>query len=304
MTLLILGISMLWLGLLLWPWLKQRGHLLAATDALMVVTVGGLVLLHILPHAVEDLGLWAVGALLIGIVLPSVFEQLNAKAGGRGRAGLLVGGLIFVGLTMHAFMDGMALATARDPHMHQGHSHGETGQLALAVAVIVHRLPAGLALGWFIGDSKGMRWAIAATAVIAAATVGGWFGHDWVLGLGHGGWMAAFEALVAGSLMHLLLGHHPQSTSTSEQQTKSRARWGWAGASLGAVSLLALSFSQQRLEPADLDIIEGLWPPVVIATLLGVVGWRLSRSSRHHQEELEKTLAESMDVDASSALSR
>lgn len=295
---------MLWLGLLLWPWLKQRGHLLAATDALMVVTVGGLVLLHILPHAIEDLGLWALMALFLGLVLPSVFEQLNAKAGGRGRARFIVGGLIFVGLTMHAFMDGMALATAQDPHMHEGHSHGQTGQLALAVAVIVHRLPAGLALGWFIGDSKGMRWAFAATAVIAAATVGGWLGHDWVLGLGHGGWMAAFEALVAGSLMHLLLGHHPHATSAREGQTKHRARWGWAGASLGAVALLALSFSQQRLEPADLDIIEGLWPPVVIATLLGVVGWRLGRSSRHHQEELEKTLTESIEVDASSALSR
>lgn len=295
---------MLWLGLLLWPWLKQRGHLLAATDALMVVTVGGLVLLHILPHAIEDLGLWAILALLGGVALPSLFEHLSAKAGGRGRSGLILGALIFIGLTMHAFMDGMALATARDPHMHQGHSHGQTGQLALAVAVIVHRLPAGLALGWFIGDSRGMRWAVMATAVIAAATVGGWFGHDWLLGVGHGGWMAAFEAIVAGSLMHLLLGHHPQQGSELEGKPKSRARWGWAGASIGAVAMVVLSFSQQRLEPADLDIIDGLWPPLVIAILLGVVGWRLGRSSRHHQEQLQSTKNESIEVDASSVLSR
>lgn len=295
---------MLWLGLLLWPWLKQRGHLLAATDALMVVTVGGLVLLHILPHAIEDLGLWAILALLAGVALPSVFEHLSAKAGGRGRSGLILGALIFIGLTMHAFMDGMALATARDPHMHQGHSHGQTGQLALAVAVIVHRLPAGLALGWFIGDSKGMRWAVMATAVIAAATVGGWFGHEWVLGVGHGGWMAAFEAIVAGSLMHLLLGHHPQQSSELEGKPRSRARWGWGGAILGAVALLALSFSQQRLERVDLDIIDGLWPPLVIAILLGVVGWRLGRSSRHHQDQLQSLPGDSIEVDASSVLSR
>lgn len=291
MLLLTLGILTLWVGLALWPWLKTRANLLTATDTLVVVTVGGLVLLHITPHAVEDLGGWAILALILGIATPSILERVKSLTQS---APMLLGLLIFTGVTLHAFVDGVALSSSLHPELHHGHAHGAEGNIALASAIIVHRFPAGLALGWFVGESKGMKAAISGALIIAAATCAGWLSQDIIPMSGHGGWMAAFEAFIAGSLLHLLLGHKPEIRD--DQDLQRQTRWGWGGAFIGAAALLTMSLSSALLKHADLELSDGLWPPIVIAALLAFVHWRL-----HHPQHAHK--AARRDQESAEALS-
>lgn len=53
MVLLILSVLALFGGLLLMPLLRQHMRWVAALDGFVVVAVGGLVLIHLIPHSVE-----------------------------------------------------------------------------------------------------------------------------------------------------------------------------------------------------------------------------------------------------------
>ena len=287
MILLALGILTLFAGLALWPALSARARWMAATDALTVVMVAGLVLLHVVPHALEDVGAWALLTLGLGLMAPTLVERAQRARQGRGQAwAWLLGVIIMAGVALHSAIDGMALAQALDPHAHAGHSHGHGSSLAMSLAVILHRLPAGLALGWLIGAPRGMRWAVAAALGMAAATTLGWAAHQlhWMdhHHAGHGGGHASalFEALVAGSLLHLVLGHQMPAAPCERTTLRTLARWRWAGATLGALALLAMTASHALLEQADLALLDGLPALAVLPLLLGAVAWR-ARAQGH-----------------------
>jgi zinc and cadmium transporter len=148
-------------------WSKRSIEFVLAYSAgfLVAVALGELV-----PEAVtrggEHAGWWMLGA------FGAVHLTQHALVGhfhfgeethevGRG-----VGVTALVGLMMHTFVDGVAIATsfAVDPGM---------GYLVL-VAIVLHKLPEGLAIGsLFIAGGGSQRSAIGAAAVLGAATVVG-----------------------------------------------------------------------------------------------------------------------------------
>ncbi len=197
---LLLSIVLLGIGPLLTEW-ARRGHsaILAVLDGFALIGVGSLVLFHVLPGSYTHLGVWAFGFATVGLIAPYLLERYSHKAVKTSHEVLAT--CVLVGIGLHATFDGMLLS-----------SRGEmdSAQLATALAVILHRIPAGLALWWLLRPTLGIRWAMSALAVTALGTV---------LGFGFGGQVqdsaiAIFQALVAGALLHIVLDrpHAPASS--------------------------------------------------------------------------------------------
>jgi zinc transporter ZupT len=96
------------------------------------------------------------------------------------------------GLLLHAAVDGAVLLS------------GDAGRGdALAWAVVLHRLPAGLAVWWLARIGFGVRIAWLVLGLLALATIGGYEMAAKMLDLVSNDIFAWFQAFVAGSLLHL-----------------------------------------------------------------------------------------------------
>lgn len=211
----------------------RRPGVLAFLDAFVLVALTGLMIVDVLPHCVMEGGWLAVPLALLGLILPTVVERVTRRTGRPGWGAPVVVGAAFLGLALHAFVDGAALVDLEghmpdldpglDPvdhgghdhdahggHDHSAHGHGEGPALQLAVGVILHRLPMGLAIWWAIRSVWGLRGVALVLALISGATVAGFLVGEH--GLSHlpVEQLALFQALVAGSLLHVVF-HHPPS---------------------------------------------------------------------------------------------
>ncbi len=192
MTGLILSLTLLLAGpLLLWLARSQRA-LLALLDGFTLFAVGGLVCLDIIPHATEQGGWLAIPLALAGLLVPTVFERLRSRGAARAHAFALLLGMVGVGA--HALVDGMALAGG--------------GESSLALAVILHRLPVGIAAWWLIRPVYGRRAGWGVLVGIAVATALGFFAGESLQERAGSQALGLFAALVAGSLLHVLLHVH------------------------------------------------------------------------------------------------
>lgn len=178
---------------------SQRPPMAALLDGFVLVSVSGLVCLHVLPEAIKNGG-WIVGLVaLIGLALPALLEKVLHRVHASVHRGTVL--IVALGLALHAFFDGMALSA----HAHGVHaySHGG-GHDHLALAVLVHRLPAALLI-WSAARPVGVRFGWVLLGLIGAATTAGYLAVDWVHV--HEGW-ALIDGLVAGALLHVALSAH------------------------------------------------------------------------------------------------
>lgn len=312
------GIVPLILGPLLAQLADRIESARSAVDAFTAVALGGIVLLHIWPHAFLTAGVWTLVGGLLGLLLPFVLHGSLHAHEEKIYPGFVV--LAFLGLAVHATLDGVALFSpiadaavvsheshdvvlqvpvmegkpaagelghdhgahedhgahdeAHDPaaqaaqedladhdhadevedththqvdtyplygdtHTHKGetnthHEHG-SGWL-LAVAVILHRLPMGLAVWWFAVPILGRRFAIVLLAAIAAATVVGFSVAGRVLVDFSMPAIAIFEATIAGMLLHVVMGH---DHGHAEQPDHHVVPWASALGTLVGVGLVA-----------------------------------------------------------------
>ncbi len=193
---------------------------LAVLEGFVFTSIGGLVLLHILPESVAAVGWWTVPAALVGLVGPLGLEQLGEQASRRARRLTLV--IALAGLALHSSLDGIALSV------------GGAGGEALSLAVLLHQVPVGLALWWLARPALGARRTVLVFVALAAmTTVGFALGGRFSL---TGPALPLFSAIMGGSLIHVL-GHrsHTEPGSTGR-------RWSatLVGAVLGAALLVAV----------------------------------------------------------------
>lgn len=232
MLLLTIAIVALLAGVLALPLVRRRTALLAGLDGFVAVFIGGLVALHILPEAVSSGGLWALLAGLLGLALPLGAHGLHRRHRGTGQRGGMQRALLVVaavGLAIHAAVDGVALATAAatagHAHHHGGHA-GDAHDVVLAasggmlgLAVLAHKLPTGLALGWIVERAAGMRVALLAALGASLATIAGYAAASAGM-LSHGSLvLAIFNAFVAGSLLHVVTGHAAERGARAARPT-------------------------------------------------------------------------------------
>lgn len=140
---------------------------LRRADVLLRVVVVALLLVDVLPGAMQAAGAWALGAAAGGLLTAVVAHRAGLDADTAGRAGV-------VALAIHGVADGVALAV--------GHHS------ALGAAVVLHTLPLSL-VTWRVG--RAAVGAGFATRLLVAAGTGTVLGY-------------AFFVPVAGSVLSLL----------------------------------------------------------------------------------------------------
>ncbi len=162
-------------------------------EVLTIIAVGGLTLVQILPEIFREMGLIALVPLGIGLLGPTVLERWMRNLAGP--AHLAVRLLVVVGLCVHEFIDGVALAVPALSHSHAAE--------ALPLAIVVHRVSLGLILWWLLRPRYGVGIAFGALTLFGLSTVGGYLAGPSVIGGLDEQQLAMFEALVAGSLLHV-----------------------------------------------------------------------------------------------------
>ncbi len=213
--------------LLDWATSGRRGWV-PAIDGLVAAAVPGLVFLEFVPRAVAQ-GDWAVlAALATGFLLPAAVKR--ATRGGHAetsdrratvhRWALLAGG---AGLLVHAAFEGAAVATLSDG----------AAAAPLGSAIVLHRVPIGIAVWWLVSRETNRRAGALALASVAVATWVG-FGLLSAGGAPHTSTaLTLFQAAVGGSLVHVVF--HRQGSATTDRD---RRLEGW-GAVLAVGVLIA-----------------------------------------------------------------
>jgi uncharacterized membrane protein YraQ (UPF0718 family) len=172
---------------------KARPQMLAFIDGFVLVTIGGLVLLDVIPHALQQRDLLAGLFMLAGFALPNLAERLFRFGVQQTHTTVLV--LALVGVAIHSALDGSALAQSQaNPSSLMGYG------------VVLHQVPVSLMVWWVLSDRpRVVPWIV--LSLMALTTVVGYIAEPTLLAAlpDHAGvW---FEAVVGGSLLHVIA--HP-----------------------------------------------------------------------------------------------
>ena len=186
---LILSIAALLLGPVIYA--KSRGNpaLRRVLNGLILGTIAAIIGLHIIPEALQHGGSLAVVLIVAGIAFPMILERLFSKA--TDAAHLVIVAIAAAGLLIHAIIDGIALLP-------------ESGK-GLAYAIVVHRLPVGMAIWWAVHRNFGKTVTAIVFASIILATAAGYFVGDSIIEMAEAKTLAMLQAFVSGSLIHVVL---------------------------------------------------------------------------------------------------
>ena len=197
MTALILSILALILGPVIAVAGNRTPRLLSLLDGFVVVSICGLVILEVIPQALQEVGLWALVLAVAGLLTPSILEKYRGEIARKAHTLALSLGIL--GILGHSVIDGISLAVAG--------AGGE--ESALTWAIVIHRLPAGLAIWLLLRPSYGKRVAVGVLTMAVLASLVGWMGgtaaQSWLDGFPTG----ALMALMGGALLHVML-HRPE----------------------------------------------------------------------------------------------
>ena len=195
MTALALSLAALAAGPLVSRGLARFPGALELLDGFVLVLMAGLVVFGFAPEAFEHAGAWgllAVGGGFLGLALVERLGHVSHEAAHR-----IVLPVTVLAFGLHELVDGIALAGWQVDH-HHGH------QPTLPLAVVLHRLPLGLAI-WTLLKPHGTRVAVAALAAVAAATVVGYALGGQLLGALDGQASGLFQGFLAGAFLHAVL---------------------------------------------------------------------------------------------------
>lgn len=218
------------LGPLLYRVMEHKPRLMGALDAFIFVAIGGLVLLHMLPEILESGGWLGLLFLALGMSVPTLLERAFHAIAKQAHAGAML--VAALGLAFHGMTDGAALAEVGE--------HGDHHLLALGV--VLHRLPVGLTIWWLLRPHFGVLPAITVLLGIGLSTLLGHSMAESWLTLLDGQAIAWFEALVVGTILHVVF-HRPYHEDHQAEHDKSSERRDWlqgVGSLIGVAVLMAI----------------------------------------------------------------
>lgn len=160
-----------------------------AVDVLIIAAIAWIIGVHIIPDAVAAAGWTAWLFLGAGMAFPYALRRIFHLASSQMHTALLL--IAALALILHAVIDGIALLP------------GSGDQLGLAV--ILHRLPVGMAIWWTFRPAIGTRAAIAAFVLIIGATGLAFYLGGPVIQLAESRVLALFQVFVAGSLADMVI---------------------------------------------------------------------------------------------------
>lgn len=245
MTYFVLSIVALLLGPLIYGLARRRPTGRQLLDGFVLVTVAGIVCVYIIPEAVVTGGRLALLFLLVGVLFPVAIERAFREF--HRQAHVLVVILAAAGLVVHALIDGLALLPGVGTAIAQA-DDGTKSQLwnsifgnQLAIGVILHRLPVGMAIWWSVRPGFGTGTALATFALVIAATSAAYFFGAPAVQLAKLESLAYFQAFVAGSLAHVVAFGVTHEHSDIEDTGRRFVAWGFrAGVLLGMFLLFTL----------------------------------------------------------------
>ncbi len=209
MLFLLLSLILLVAGPLFYLLLQRRPLLLHRLEHILLLGVTAAVVLHILPESVLRVGWSVLLTAAVGWALPELLERVWRQAIRRIDAISIA--LAMAGLVVHGVLDGAVLA---EP--------GFTSKL-LPFMVLLHRIPDSLLIWLLMYPHSGWRLPSVALVVIGLATILGFaYSEDAIsflrgqVGSNDDQILAHFQALVAGSLLHLSTHKHQYRHSACE----------------------------------------------------------------------------------------
>lgn len=169
--------------------LSRKNHVARQIlDGFIFITIAGIICVNIIPEALVAGGTLALLFLLLGLAFPVLVEHGFSSALHEAHIVVLI--LAALGLMIHATIDGIAILPA------QGND--------LAHAVILHRLPVGMAIWWSLRPTLGTPVAVGAIVMISLATAVSYILGAPMVELAEARSLALIQAFVAGSLIHIV----------------------------------------------------------------------------------------------------
>ena len=197
-SLLILSLVAISSGPLLYQLYTYNKKALDIVDRTVFLIVGGLVVFHLVPHALEDIGWLAFPLLFLGASIPAIIEKGRDSLHEKAHRTTII--IICIGILLHTFLDGMALLMP--------HKHSHDADFGLPLAVIFHRIPVGLTIWMLARPQYKTSKAIGIIAVLCLATTLGFLLSSYLSGIIDNTITSGINAIVSGSLLHILF-HRP-----------------------------------------------------------------------------------------------
>ena len=164
----------------------------------------GITFLHLLPEAFHSgnphVGYFVLGGFLLQLVL-EIFSK-GVEHGHIHPHNSLSSSFVWslmIGLSIHAFVEGLPLGVDSHFHGHEGHNHSNN---SLLIGIILHKLPAAFALAMLLKLSNFKKENIVALLVIFGlmSPLGAWVGGS--LDLNHDQFQNLL-GVVVGTFMHI-----------------------------------------------------------------------------------------------------
>jgi uncharacterized protein len=279
---LLITLASVLIGAVLAALLARDSALLGALRTFAVAAVATLVVVQLLPEAVEGIGGLGLLLFVAGILVPPLFAWMSrriVRPGGKVTAGGVGMELGYLGFVAHQFVEGLALGTYSGPQ-HLDHDHAD-----LVLAVAAHTVPLTALFIGAVLKRRGRRPAMRRLIALVLATGLGFAAAGWVhLGVAETV-TPVLGALVAGFLCHVLV-HKPDA----EPPRTGIFRWiDVAAVALGVALPLSASHSH-GFAGVDVDLRHRLWESwvelaletapmlllgLVLGALLQVIGSRI-----------------------------
>jgi hypothetical protein len=189
---LILSIAALLLGPAIYTAGRRNPMARRVLDGLILLSIAAIIIVHVVPEALQHGGKLTFVIILLGLAFPALLERLFRSASDT--AHLFIVALAAAGLLIHAVVDGVALLP-------------ESGT-SLAYAIVLHRLPVGMAIWCVVRPNFGTVIAASVFALVIAATAAGYFVGASILELAETRTVALLQAFISGSLIHVVIFRH------------------------------------------------------------------------------------------------
>ncbi len=236
-------------------------------EGFLLVSLGALLLLHLIPDAWVHAGWWGLGVMVAAFAVsrlvrrsaqPRTVSSSGPDAAPPRRlprwSPLATSGMAALGLWVHAGVDGAALRSVQDG-------------FALSMAVILHRLPMSLFIWFAVTREQGPRAAAWMLTGLGLATLIGFacgpFEGTFAVGI--------LNALVSGLVLHVVV--HPLTPGAAA----SGMRWSrGVGAGLGFTAMMSLLWLLALESPPGLQ--SGAMGWVATVLLLAAAGFWVARA--------------------------
>lgn len=194
--LLLLSLITLFAGPLIYMWLQDHRLLAETVERVLVALLLVIIVALLVPEMFAVLAWFAPGLMVLGYLLPGLLEKLIRQAARTLHLASLVAAAL--GLLVHAMLDGAGLAGSK-----------LQGSFGLALVIVLHRFGVGMILWMVMRPAFGRRIAWLTLGGVAAATIVGYEFSEKVLPMAGDKGIAAFQAVVIGTIVHSLVhrGH-------------------------------------------------------------------------------------------------